>query len=816
MLRIFSTTILCVFLLVTLSCRSSNAFVAFSASIWPTEKLHYGETLQLIIEVEAGEYMQNTELSVYVPVDLDFTCQVKSRTCKLGDQCAYRTTTVESTSLLQVDRMAFDDHETLNAAKLTLVDADVWQIGHSFNATLNFMNMSSNTPKEEDFVVAMVKFWNKHLPRATVRDEEATQKKILRWYRLIPVWLDVLVNGERTSPHSHVEVYLQAPLNLTISMKIDERALPVQLSIEYPHRNLSTTSCAGLSITGQDMDCSVIKTKQILTKLVNSHVTTISGDLTGITATPYSDRVVLTVGKETASFMQCHPVCSLNLSLQLGLLTDFLNPGDYLSPIIMANYGENYSISEVADTATMVLLGPDLTISVLGQPSSNLQAGDEVDVTVDIRHSQWSTEPLTVMALRVEVSDAIGVELLNSDCQISHNRQAPESCSMNITRELNLGQMDLSDTYEIHFKLLLNDELLIGTKFSIQVIAEYTSATPTETAGCMPQPCQHGGICVSTANKPKCLCSKDFAGDDCSKRVCKEGWTSTALDTCYYFPEKMLPFDEAKQECDALKSTMVSLDSVQEIEAFNGYMRANYARYNDVWLGLQATSDGKWSWPQGALLLSNQTRWANGQSVGVGQCVVASANVDWQWKVVSCSQPAFFACSDRGKDGLDLLYRPGEIVTRHNSLMLQAKRLLFSSVDLGLTDRLGVHQPLPLSMTMELPFGSLQNISIMIEFASDQVNQLPIRFVNSLLSFDPAVQLSRPDLISIDRKTFASPQLLDTDLNIINGYDNKVIIQLRRKRSLTTEDHQMRLTRIVGDITNPKSAGVSNAKFGIQ
>uniref|UniRef100_A0A914XIL1 Uncharacterized protein n=1 Tax=Plectus sambesii TaxID=2011161 RepID=A0A914XIL1_9BILA len=117
---------------------------------------------------------------------------------------------------------------------------------------------------------------------------------------------------------------------------------------------------------------------------------------------------------------------------------------------------------------------------------------------------------------------------------------------------------------------------------------------------------------------------------------------------------------------------------------------------------------------------------------------------------------------------------------------------------------------------MELPFGSLQNITIMIEFASDQVNQLPIRFVNSLLSFDPAVQLSRPDLISVDRKTFASPQPLDADLNIINGYDNKVIIQLRRKRSLTTEDHQMRLTRIVGDITNPKSAGVSNAKFGIQ
>nr|XP_038035497.1 C-type lectin domain family 4 member D-like [Anas platyrhynchos] len=142
------------------------------------------------------------------------------------------------------------------------------------------------------------------------------------------------------------------------------------------------------------------------------------------------------------------------------------------------------------------------------------------------------------------------------------------------------------------------------------------------------------------------------ASQKVSWKCCPEGWRPFQ-ESCYYFSDDQMPWDESQQNCGGMGSQLVVINTKAEQDFLSKEIRRQMKyRLNGInlYIGLRAQKVGQWRWADQTPYNERAAFWRSGEPSNVTDepCVVISYQKDVfrNWNDVPCRIRFYRICEN--------------------------------------------------------------------------------------------------------------------------------------------------------------------------
>ncbi|XP_071899024.1 C-type lectin domain family 4 member D isoform X3 [Anas platyrhynchos] len=167
-----------------------------------------------------------------------------------------------------------------------------------------------------------------------------------------------------------------------------------------------------------------------------------------------------------------------------------------------------------------------------------------------------------------------------------------------------------------------------------------------------PQPCR-GTIQSCTASwrciKAKHSCSVVSPCTGRDLKCCSEGWRPFQ-ESCYYFSDDQMPWDESQQNCSGMGSQLVVINTKAEQAFLYKEIQMKYRQNGiNLYIGLRAQKVGQWRWADQTPYNERAAFWRRGEPSDQPSdelCVVIHYQKDIfrNWNNVPCTIHSYWIC----------------------------------------------------------------------------------------------------------------------------------------------------------------------------
>ncbi|XP_032063738.1 C-type lectin domain family 4 member D-like isoform X2 [Aythya fuligula] len=135
-----------------------------------------------------------------------------------------------------------------------------------------------------------------------------------------------------------------------------------------------------------------------------------------------------------------------------------------------------------------------------------------------------------------------------------------------------------------------------------------------------------------------------------SWKCCPVGWRPFQ-ESCYYFSDDQMPWDESQQNCSGMGSHLVVINTEAE-QAFLYKEIGRQFKHNQtrviLYIGLRAQKVGQWRWADQTPYNETAAFWRPGEPSNVPEemCVVFHQKAEnlWNWNDVPCTASSYRIC----------------------------------------------------------------------------------------------------------------------------------------------------------------------------
>ncbi|XP_068557071.1 C-type lectin domain family 4 member D-like [Anas acuta] len=135
-----------------------------------------------------------------------------------------------------------------------------------------------------------------------------------------------------------------------------------------------------------------------------------------------------------------------------------------------------------------------------------------------------------------------------------------------------------------------------------------------------------------------------------SWKCCPEGWRPFQ-ESCYYFSDDQMPWNESQQNCSGMGSQLVVINTKAEQAFLYKEMGRQFKHQRNgviLYIGLRAQEVGQWRWADQTPYNETAAFWRPGEPSNkpAEMCVVIYHNTEnlWNWNDVPCTTRSYRIC----------------------------------------------------------------------------------------------------------------------------------------------------------------------------
>uniref|UniRef100_A0A8B9UGX3 C-type lectin domain-containing protein n=1 Tax=Anas zonorhyncha TaxID=75864 RepID=A0A8B9UGX3_9AVES len=124
---------------------------------------------------------------------------------------------------------------------------------------------------------------------------------------------------------------------------------------------------------------------------------------------------------------------------------------------------------------------------------------------------------------------------------------------------------------------------------------------------------------------------------------CPEGWRPFQ-ESCYYFSDDQMPWDESQQNCSGMGSQLVVINTkAEQVRRQVKYQQKGH----DFYIGLRAQKVGQWRWADQTPYNETAAFWRRGEPSDQPSdelCGSTDSNTYSNWNNILCSTSCYRIC----------------------------------------------------------------------------------------------------------------------------------------------------------------------------
>ncbi len=347
------------------------------------DELYFGDSLKINLGIIPGEYMERIAFDIRFPEGVEFQAVIASEFCDGKQECllSYRNISWQEAS--RVPKWSFDNQLFYNCTQLTIIERekDPWLKGYKHKTDILLLDLATTKVHAEEFVISFLRYWNKTTTTNRKIDEIATQKYRRRGFRLIPVRLNLKIDGDSVDDETIRKIFIDSEIEIAAHIALDWRGAPVKILVMLPKVKGSNSpavhvSSARISYTPDSGE-------------IDSSPTELS-----LQASDSEYSLLLTA--ESIKKLGCQSKCNVSVFLDVTPISKTMRVGDEFSLGAVALYGENFALNHTATPGKIKLIGPDLSLVLLPSSTESSEAGSHLSFSAFLNHSAESTETLVI------------------------------------------------------------------------------------------------------------------------------------------------------------------------------------------------------------------------------------------------------------------------------------------------------------------------------------------------------------------------------------------------------------------------------------